>query len=66
MNLTEIGLEDVDWVHLAQDMKPMVGPRDYGNEPSGSIRGEEFLAQLSDYQLLKSDRDSPSVSQLVS
>jgi hypothetical protein len=25
------------------------------NEPSGSIRGEEFLDWLSDYQLLKKD-----------
>jgi hypothetical protein len=26
---------------------------EYGNEPSGSIKDEEFLDQLSDYQLLK-------------
>jgi hypothetical protein len=28
---------------------------EYGNEPSGSIKGEEFLDYMSDCQLLKRD-----------
>jgi hypothetical protein len=28
------------------------GPCEHGNEPSGSIKGEKFLNQLSDYRLL--------------
>jgi hypothetical protein len=28
---------------------------DYGNEPSSSIKGGEFLGQMSDYQRLKYD-----------
>jgi hypothetical protein len=31
------------------------GFNEHGNEPSGSIKGEVFLDQLSDYQLLKMD-----------
>jgi hypothetical protein len=34
---------------------PRVGSCEQGNEPSGSIKGEEFLDLLSDYQLLKKD-----------
>jgi hypothetical protein len=32
----------VDWTHLAQD-GPMAGCAEHGNEPSGSIKGEEFF-----------------------
>jgi hypothetical protein len=28
---------------------------EHGNEPSGPIKGAEFLGQLSNYQLLKKD-----------
>jgi hypothetical protein len=31
----------------------MPGVCEHGNEHSGSIKGEEFLEQLSDYQLLR-------------
>jgi hypothetical protein len=31
----------------------MAGPYEHSNEPSGSIKGEEFLDKLSDCQLLK-------------
>jgi hypothetical protein len=31
----------------------MVGFCEYGNEPSGSIRKQEFFEELSDYQLFK-------------
>jgi len=33
---------------------------EHGNEPSSSVKGGEFLDQLSDYQLLKKDSDSHS------
>jgi hypothetical protein len=33
----------VDWVHLAQDKGPVVGPCENGNETSGSIKGGEFV-----------------------
>jgi hypothetical protein len=42
MDLWEIGWEDVDWMHLAEDRdhgKPCV----YGNESSAFIKGREFL-----------------------
>jgi len=31
----------------------VMGPDEHGNEPSGSIRSEEFLDKLSNYQFLK-------------
>jgi hypothetical protein len=31
----------------------VAGSCEHGNEPSGSIKGAEFLYKLSDYQLLK-------------
>jgi hypothetical protein len=34
---------------------PVAGSWEYGNEPLGSIKGEEFLEYLSDYKLLKKD-----------
>jgi hypothetical protein len=30
----------------------LMGSYEYGNEPSYSIKGKEFIAQVSDYQLL--------------
>jgi hypothetical protein len=39
-DLREMGWEDVDWIHLIQDM---TGSCEHGNEPSGSIKGGEFL-----------------------
>jgi hypothetical protein len=36
MDLREIGWKDVDRIHLTQD-------REHGNEPSGSMKGGEFL-----------------------
>jgi hypothetical protein len=34
---------------------PAAGFCEHGNEPSGSIKGWEFLDQLSNYKLLKKD-----------
>jgi len=42
MDLREIGLEGVDWIHLAQYTDPVVGPCAYSNEPSSSMKGQEF------------------------
>jgi hypothetical protein len=33
----------------------LAGSCEHGNEPSGSIKGEEFLDYLSDQELLKKD-----------
>jgi len=38
MDLTEIGWECVDWIHVAQE-----GSCGHGNEPLGSIEGGEFI-----------------------
>jgi hypothetical protein len=35
--------------------KPWLGSCEYGNESSGSMKRNEFLDQLSDYQFLKKD-----------
>jgi hypothetical protein len=43
MQLREIGREGVNWMHLAQDRGPVAGCCDRGSEPSGSIKGKEFL-----------------------
>jgi hypothetical protein len=32
----------VDWVHLAQDMRPLAGLCEHGNEPLGSKKGKIF------------------------
>jgi hypothetical protein len=37
ISLKRTELEGADWIHLAQDRGPMVGPNDDGNESSGSI-----------------------------
>jgi hypothetical protein len=41
-------------LHGASNLAAFCG---HGNEPSGSIKGEEFLDELSDYQVLKKDPD---------
>jgi hypothetical protein len=33
----------MDWIHIDSGQGPMVGLCEYGNEPSGFIKGEEFL-----------------------
>jgi len=43
-NLKEIGSEDAEWNHLAQDRQQCPGSCD--NEPSDSIKGKEILDQL--------------------
>jgi hypothetical protein len=39
IDLREIGWKSVNWLHLVQDMDQC----EYGNEPSASIIGGEFL-----------------------
>jgi hypothetical protein len=41
-----------------------VGSCEHGNLPSGSITGEEFLNQLSNYQIFKEGRSSQSYEEL--
>jgi hypothetical protein len=41
MDLREIGWEHVDWFHLSHDR--VAGCCEHGNEPSGYIKGGEFL-----------------------
>jgi hypothetical protein len=41
VNVREMGLEN--WIHLAQDRDRWRGSCEHGNEPSGSIKGGEFL-----------------------
>jgi hypothetical protein len=57
MDLTETGYEDVDWIHLTQDRVQQWILKN-NNEPTGSIKGEECLDKLNDYQILTED-DSP-------
>jgi hypothetical protein len=35
--------EFVDWIHVARDRDQWRGCCEHGNEPSGSIKGGEFL-----------------------
>jgi hypothetical protein len=46
IDLREIGLGDMDWIDLAQDMGQMEGSCGYGNEPSGSIKCWKILELL--------------------
>jgi hypothetical protein len=41
MDVSEIGLEGGDWIHVAQGR--MLGPFEHGNEPSDSMKGKGFL-----------------------
>jgi hypothetical protein len=43
MDLSEIGFEDVDWIHLAQDRDKWLNSCEHGDEPSGTIKCGEFL-----------------------
>jgi sporulation-control protein spo0M len=51
MDLKEVGCEDVEWIQLAPNIVQRLVFVNLVNEPSGSIKGLEFLDQLSDYQL---------------
>jgi hypothetical protein len=37
------------WIHLAQDLGPVMGHCKHGNEPSGPTEGGKFLDELCDY-----------------
>jgi len=39
---------EVDWIHLAQDRNQWRGCCEHGKEPSGSLKGGEFVDWLSD------------------
>jgi hypothetical protein len=54
MGLREFGLEGVEWIILVTIVHNDE-TCEYGNETSGSIKGGEFLEQLSDCQLLMKD-----------
>jgi hypothetical protein len=43
MDLSEIGWGGMDWIHLAQDRSQWLSSCEHGNEPSGSIKGGEYL-----------------------
>jgi hypothetical protein len=43
MDLHEVGCGGRDWIELAQDRDQVAGTCECGNEPSGSIKCEEFL-----------------------
>jgi hypothetical protein len=43
----------VDWILLTWGLWPVAGSCEHGNEPSGLMKGEEFVDCLCDYQLLK-------------
>jgi hypothetical protein len=51
----------VNWMHLAQDRRPVADFCGYGKEPSDSIKSGEFLDWLSDCWLLRKDSD-PCIS----
>jgi len=38
----------MDWIHLVLDRDQFWGFCEHGNEPSGSLKGGEFLDWLSD------------------
>jgi hypothetical protein len=42
-----IGCENEDWIQLT--LYPVAGLCEHGNESSGSMKGEGFLDQMSDY-----------------
>jgi hypothetical protein len=42
MDLTETGCNDVDWIHLAQEI-PVADSCEHGNEHWRSTNGREFL-----------------------
>jgi len=42
----------VDWIQLAQDRNRKAGSCEHSNGTSASIKGEKFIDQLSDSQLI--------------
>jgi hypothetical protein len=46
MDLQEVECGGMDWMELAQERGQAVGTCECGNEPSGSIKCENFLDQL--------------------
>jgi hypothetical protein len=53
MDVREIGIDEANWIQVAQGRGPVVGFCEHCNEPSGSIRKQDFFDNLSDKQLLK-------------
>jgi hypothetical protein len=45
----------VEWIQLAQDEGTVADFLEYDNKPSGSVKGEELLDQLRDYQRLQTN-----------
>jgi hypothetical protein len=43
MDLREIEIDGANWIQLAQDRVQVAGFCEHGNEPSGSIRKQDFL-----------------------
>jgi hypothetical protein len=43
LDLREIGLEGMDWIHLGQDRDWWLGSSEHSNKPLASIKGGEFL-----------------------
>jgi hypothetical protein len=52
MDLRKLRCKDVDWIQQAQDSIQWRDFCECGSEPSGSIKGEELLNQLSAYNFL--------------
>ena len=52
-DITEIGVEIVDWFSLAQDRGKWRGCCECGDEPSGSTKCGEFSDQLRKHTLLQ-------------
>jgi hypothetical protein len=46
MDLQEEGYDGIEWIELVQDTNEVAGTCDCGNEPSGSIKYEEFFDWL--------------------
>jgi hypothetical protein len=55
MDLKEIGLEGMEWIHLAQDRDKWLDFCKHGNVPPGSIESGKFLDYLRNDWLVKKD-----------
>jgi hypothetical protein len=55
MIIEEIGCDGVDWIQMTQDKVQWQAFVNTGNKSSGSMKGREFLHQLSNYQFFKKD-----------